>query len=366
MSETVDIPDGSVADDVGDFGNGAGREDATGAARCWVVSNGRAGTQNQALGLARALESRLALSVHIKLVALNKLWVPRPANMGGDPFRRLSQRGHLLRPPFPDLWIAAGNDTVPLTVAVKRHAPDVFTIQTQNPRVAPDQFDLVIPPAHDRLEGDNVLSMIGAPTPLTTKKIASARAAHADWFDGVPTPQIAVLLGGANKYKYLTPTLLDGLIANLKALAADGYGIFITSSRRTNPAHLVILRDGLRSDIEAGRIKLFEAADADVTGFNPYPGMLFEAAAILVTEDSVNMISEAAITGTPVYTIPLEGRYGKFGHFHKDMRRHGVTRRFEGAIEDWSYEPINETARVANEIADRLSSTGRFRAIAED
>ena len=328
--------------------------------RCWVVSNGRPGTQNQALGLARALERRLAMSVHVKQVVTNSSLRARAFGFNSDPFKKLTSSGHLLRPPYPDLWIATGRDIVALTTGIKKRSPETFTIQTQNPRVPLHNFDLVVPPEHDLLKGDNVLSMIGSPTPLTPEKITSMRAAHADWFADIPTPQIAVLIGGNNKTKWMTTEILDRLCHQLIALVDKGYGVIITSSRRTDANHLAILRENLKVALRAGTIKLFEASDAQVTGFNPYPAMLSDAAAILVTEDSVNMISEAALTGLPVYTIPLKGKYGKFGHFHKSMRRREVTRTFTGKIARWSYDPLNETERVAEEIANRLILTGNF------
>jgi mitochondrial fission protein ELM1 len=92
----------------------------------------------------------------------------------------------------------------------------------------------------------------------------------------------------------------------------------------------------------------------DGRGDNPYLGYLGLADALIVTVDSVTMISEAAATGKPVHVAELEGGSAKFRRFHAGMREGGITRPFAGRIEDWSYPPLDETGRVAAEVKRRL------------
>ncbi|MEL6791699.1 MAG: mitochondrial fission ELM1 family protein [Pseudomonadota bacterium] len=340
-------------------------------ARCWVVSNGRPGTQNQALGLARALQRillpQVTLSVQIKQIVVDRslpavlmgsLW--SGAKNGGrtGALKRLSPKGHLLRPPFPDLWIAAGNDSVPVTMAVKQENPATFTIQTQDPRVSPDAFDLVIPPHHDAIRGPNVLTMIGAPTPITKEKVAHARAAHDAWFVGVPERHVTVLLGGSTKRQWMSPAQTDTLIGQLRGLCGQGLGVLISGSRRTDARILTLLREAFAAQLKTGTVRLIDGAETTATGFNPYPAILANPMAILVTEDSVNMVSEAAMTGHPVYMIALSGSAGKFRHFYRAMNARGITRPFTGTIEPWAYAPFDETGRVARSIAKTLEAKG--------
>jgi mitochondrial fission protein ELM1 len=86
----------------------------------------------------------------------------------------------------------------------------------------------------------------------------------------------------------------------------------------------------------------------DGTGDNPYFGFLGLADAIVVTEDSVNMTSEAVATGKPVYVQPLTGRSRRLARFHAAMRARGSTRPFEGTLEHWSSMPQNDTEAVAS------------------
>ena len=92
----------------------------------------------------------------------------------------------------------------------------------------------------------------------------------------------------------------------------------------------------------------------DGSGDNPYFGFLALADAIVVTEDSVNMVTEAAGTGKPVYVQRLPGRSNRLARFHRLMRERGATRPFQGRLESWSYAPINDTEMVAAAVRQAL------------
>ncbi|MBT5646243.1 MAG: hypothetical protein HOJ41_00140, partial [Rhodospirillaceae bacterium] len=94
----------------------------------------------------------------------------------------------------------------------------------------------------------------------------------------------------------------------------------------------------------------------DGSGDNPYFGLLGLADAIVVTADSVSMVSEACATGKPVHVIELDGGSAKFARFHEALRRAGITRPFNGTLESWTYDAPDDTARVAAEIVHRISS----------
>jgi len=86
----------------------------------------------------------------------------------------------------------------------------------------------------------------------------------------------------------------------------------------------------------------------------PYFAFLALADAIVATEDSVNMVTEAAGTGKPVYIQALKGRSRQLARFHARMQERGATRPFEGRLETWTYAPINDTELVASAIRRAL------------
>ncbi|CAN0411073.1 unnamed protein product [Discosporangium mesarthrocarpum] len=144
----------------------------------------------------------------------------------------------------------------------------------------------------------------------------------------------------------MTEGVTQRLAANLKTLCDDhGAGLAVTASRRTGAENEKHLRAAL-----AGASSWFW----DGTGDNPYFGLLGLADAIVVTADSVSMVSEACATGKPVHVIELDGGSAKFARFHEGLRAAGITRPFDGTLETWTYDVPDDTAHIAAEIVHQL------------
>ena len=316
----------------------------------WVVHDGKIGMANQVIGLAEAVgfpfaEKRLAVRAPWRHLA-PQLWLNPLAALGAD--------GDRLTPPWPDLLIACGRLAVAPALAAKRaSAGHVFWVQVQDPRYARREIDLMVVPDHDPARGSNVVTTLGAVHRVTPARLAEGAQRFSPLLADLPRPIVAVLLGGDNRAYRLTEARLIALADQLAALARAGFGLAVTPSRRTGAVFERLLRE---------RLEGLRAFVWDGTGANPYFGLLALADAVLVTADSVSMVSEAAATGKPVHVIDLEGGSEKFAAFHAGMRRAGITRPFTGAIESWLYTPPDDTARAASEIRRRLSA--RLREVA--
>lgn len=315
----------------------------------WAVSDGRAGIENQALGLAEAIGRKLAIGVRRKRIAVTEPWRHLPRHLWGDPFAHLSASGHLLRGPYPDIWVAAGRLSVPYTIEVKRRAPEIFTVQTQDPRAPARLFDLIVPPRHDRLAGANVFPILGAPNRLTLEVLRDDAHALAPALERLPHPRVAVLIGGDSRAYRLSPARLAAILAALKGLTDAGAGLMVTASRRTGFENAARLSAALK---DAPGAYVWDGGP--VAGLkNPFFGFLGLADHILVTEDSTNMAAEAAATGKPVHLLALDGGSEKFDRFKRQFVDCGAARPFDGRLETWRYEPLRETERAADEVVRR-------------
>ena len=310
---------------------------------CWVVTDGKQGMEIQCLGLAEAI----GLRPEVKRIQVTKPWRWLPAGMIRRPLDTLGPKGDALAPPWPDLWIASGRQTVPLSRDMRAISGGrSFTVQVQNPVIDPACVDLVVTPDHDLLNAPNVLSTRGALGRVTPQRLTEAAEAFSGRYAQLPAPRVGVLIGGDNAVFRMTPQIMTGLTEKLARLAREeGCGLMITPSRRTGQRNEAILRKGL------------EGLPADVwdgSGENPYFGILGLADHLVVTGDSVNMVSEAASTGKPVHLVALEGGSAKFTRFHGSLEAAGITRPFTGRLDGWHYEPLVETQRVALEIRRRI------------
>ena len=310
---------------------------------CWVVTDGKAGMEVQCRGLAEAL----GLAPDIKRIQVTKPWRWLPPLCVPRPLDRLGPKGDRLVPPWPRLLIASGRQTVASAMAV-RGTGSTFTVQIQNPVVNPARFDLVITPQHDRLSGPGVVTTLGAMNLVTDRRLTEAAARWRPAFQSLARPLVAVLLGGDNRVYRMTPGRMRRLAEDLRTIAeTEGAGLAITASRRTGSANMAVLRETLR-DVPA---MIWEGE-----GENPYFGMLALADAIIVTADSVNMVSEAASCGKPVLVVPLDGGSSKFRRFHTAMEEAGHCRPFSGRLERWDAVPLRETEAVAQKIRPLLEA----------
>jgi mitochondrial fission protein ELM1 len=317
----------------------------------WVVSDGRTGIENQALGLAEAVQRLFPSVITVKRVrwraafdkfpsALKASWMLDPSSDAVEP---------AVGEAWPDLWIATGRATLPLSAAARRRSGGrTFVVQTQDPRWRNAAYDLIIAPAHDRIEGPNVLSITGSPHRVTRERLAEGAAAFADRLEPLPRPRVAALIGGRSRAFDLPDAHAADLAERIAgAVEAAGGSLMLTFSRRTPEAAKAAM---------TARLAHLPGLIWDGAGANPYFAFLNFADHVLVTEDSANMAAEAASTGKPVHILPMIPLKpaDKFARLHADLRERGAARPFDGTLESWSYEPLDDTARAARRVLERL------------
>lgn len=312
------------------------------ALSCWIVTDGKAGTENQCIGLANAL----GVKAEIKRVQLRAPWRWLTPYVKGFEEYAFSRKGSPIKGPWPQLLIASGRRSLPAVFAARRAMGDKITIiQLQDPKCDLSWFDLVAAPKHDMLEGPNVIQTLGALNKITPAQIETASNAQAKRFAGLAQPLISVIIGGTSAAYTFDEKQMTALVQKLEQLLWKTPGsLLITPSRRTGDANLKILKNKLGNH---PRVWIW-----DFVSENPYFAMLGLAEIILVTGDSVSMISEAATTGKPLYVIPLEGGNAKFERFHKNFLHAGITRVFNGQLDLWNYDPLRETEQVAVKVKE--------------
>ena len=325
----------------------------------WAVSDGRAGNAAQVRASISALaETQRWLQIgHIYglghrsdpvMLSPRAPWTWLPgANWPAPRLALPKAQRNQLKAPWPSLWLAAGRRSAPYTASVRGWSGgQTFTVQILDPKSDPEQFDLVVVPEHDSLEGPNVIRTTGSPTHFSEEAIEEAGQAFADLADENGKSAI-VVLGGNSKAHTFTRARADELMNELETLARKGWRLRITCSRRT-PVSIVTQMRGFADRIGAR----FWANEQD--GPNPYLAWLIYSDAAIVTEDSANMLSDAAWHRLPVHIAKLKGNAPKFDRLHASLIERGCARWFEGSIELWDYEPLREAARVADQIIEKL------------
>ncbi|MCW3475935.1 mitochondrial fission ELM1 family protein [Limobrevibacterium gyesilva] len=303
----------------------------------WTVAEGLAGLQSQAIGLAEAA----GLAAEARVLTPRGVWRHVPAAWWPAPLSAIEPAA--LAPPWPELVIGCGGKAAAVLAALRRKAR---TVIVQHPRMDIRRFDLVVAGRHDSLTGANVLVTRTAIHRVTPDRLAAAAAEWAPRLAHLPRPLVAVLVGGSNGRFRLDAPVGERLAAQLaEMMQRDRVGLAVTPSRRTDPQVRAALERTLRP---------LGAEVWDMTGDNPYFGMLALADAIVVTGDSVSMVSEAVATSAPVLLVPLPGRSHRIGLFMRGLIDDGRVRPYHGRLELWPTAPLDDTAAVAAEMCRRF------------
>lgn len=307
----------------------------------WVISDGAAGNERQALALASAL----GVPARVMALPLRAPWAwfaPRRFPGGRLALSARDRAG--FEAPWPDIAIGCGRGAALLTRMLRNlSGGDCYSVQILDPRIDPRHWDAVVAPAHDRLEGANVLTTLGSLNPVDDVWLESGREAFPD-FEALPRPRVAVLVGGPRRGIEFGDALSRKLVETVRA-AAQGGSVLATASRRTPPAFTAALRDALGG---------FPGLFWDGAGTNPYPGLLGWADRIVATPDSVNMLSEACATGVPVHTASGAPLPGKIARFHAALRERGLLT--EVGETRAAIAPLRETQAIAAALRKRMAA----------
>ena len=307
-----------------------------------LLTQGMHGMVSQVEGLARAL----GLTYKHQSIKLKPFWNLLPPKL-----TPISE--NLVKEKFvcdSKVIISCGRKSVIPSIALKKRlGKEIFTIHIQDPKVSLKHFDLVISPEHDNIKGDNVLTTKGAIHYLTKKEIKD----NLNYLNVNKEKKklVAFIIGGPNKYYNYNEQAIQQLFTKIKTLfTPDKYKIIIVPSYRTpekiikkafdtfNFNHIVIKTVDKKAYLSA-------LALADIS---------------VVTCDSTSMISEAAITGKPVYIAMMKPNKNnrRFKKFYSLLTDLGITRELKDSVEEWSYESLNEVNRVAPIIKTKMKTNG--------
>lgn len=258
----------------------------------WVLQTARSGDNAQALEIAR----RLGGGAAVKKVTFNALHNLPNWALGASLASLVPEAQRQIVPPWPDLVIAAGKRTVPVARWIKAASGGrAKLVQIGRPRAALTHFDLVIStPQYGLPKASNIVELalpFAAPQPVSQQEVSHWAEA---WKD-LPRPWSLVSIG-AGKF----PLRFGALeIRDLgEKLSGLGTSLIVTASPRTRPGVL----DALAMHVKNCPAKFYPWS----LGSNPYRAALVLADRVVVTSDSMSMVSEAINSGKPasIFRLP--------------------------------------------------------------
>ena len=307
-----------------------------------LLSQGMHGMISQVKGLAEALK----LSYKHKTIKLKPFWnlippklTPISANLLAEKFVCNSK-----------IIISCGRKSVIPSIALKkRFGDEIFNIHIQDPKVSFEHFDLIISPEHDNIKGDNILTTRGAIHYLTKKEIAD-NSKYLN-LEKERKKIVSFIIGGPNKYYNYSEEQIHYIFNKVKTLfSPDKFKIIIIPSYRT-PERVIK---------KAFNTFNFNHHVVKTVDKKAYLSSLSLADYIVVTCDSTSMISEAAVTGKPVYIAMMNSNSSskRFKFLYEQFKDLGIARELNDSIDNWSYDKLDEVNRIAPIIKKRMKSNG--------
>ena len=305
-----------------------------------LLTDGMHGMISQVEGLAKALD----LDYFHEKIELNSFWKMIPPNL--TPVSNLVFKK--IDVPEFDIIISCGRKSVIPSIYFKRNSKKkVFNIHIQDPKVSLNNFHFVIAPEHDSLNGKNDIISKGAIHYLTLEEIKNNQNYLEEKLKK-NKDYLLLVLGGPNKYYDYDDQNLINIFDKIKNISNNNnlQAIVIpsmrTPKRTINLAHELLGEENL----------IITNIDKKA-----YLSGLSLAKYIVVTCDSTSMISEAAITGKPIYIadIPAKKNDQRFKMFRELFSKLNITKNLNEKLEIWNYKSLNETARIAEEIKKQIS-----------
>ncbi|MBN1445566.1 MAG: mitochondrial fission ELM1 family protein [Candidatus Omnitrophica bacterium] len=289
-----------------------------------VLDDGIKGNLNQAMGIAEALAGKTEIfrvslkgpsyrlpsrkGTHplsgklLSFLCCLRLWNP-----GEKLLMRLLKEQKTIAGRNFDIIISAGSVLAPVNLLLGKTSDKTASVQIMTPSMVPLKFfDFLVIPFHDYLKIknkglNNLIVTMGATNRINEDFLANEKMKLGEIMR-LPSDKkkVGVVIGGDDQNYGISlnfiKKLLDALHKNEKECV-----FLYTTSRRTRMEVVFYLQNYLKESRST--------AYSEFPGYSEtshYPGMLSLCDLIIVTEDSVNMISEAASCGKPVIILGVE------------------------------------------------------------
>ena len=245
-----------------------------------LLTEGLHGMISQVEGLAKALD----LDYFHEKIELNSLWNLVPPSL--TPLKKFVFKNEINKD--YDVIISCGRKSVVPSIVLKKNSKkNIVNIHIQNPKVSVKNFDFIVVPDHDSLDGPNILVSKGAIHYLTTHEINKAKDYLLNKIEK-EKDGLTLILGGPTKYYNYSNENITQIFSKInKQILEKNLQLVVIPSNRTPGKIIQFAKEYFNKN----------CLIVDVVDKKAYLSSLALANYVVDTCDSSSMISEAALTG---------------------------------------------------------------------
>ena len=305
-----------------------------------LLTEGMHGMISQVEGLAKALD----LDFTHEKIELNNFWKLIPPKF--TPIKEFVFKNKINQ--NFDIVISCGRKSVIPSIFLKKKSKNkIVNIHIQDPKVSLKNFDFIVAPEHDSIEGKNVITSKGAIHYLRENELNE----NANYLKHLIKKEkiVTLIVGGPNKYYDYNEGIINEIFLKIKKnFIEKGFQLILIPSMRT-PEKII---DLAKNSFDNDQIII------DEVDKKAYLSSLKLSDYLVVTCDSTSMISEAAMTGKPIYIaqMPPTKQNKRFQKFFELFKNLNIVKDLENPIENWNYEKLNETDRISRYIKDHIKN----------
>ena len=300
--------------------------------KIWAVTDGSKGMISQVMGLSNQISKNITEIKTDLIFPWNKI------QPGFLPIYKWIFRNKFPKNNQPDIVISCGRKSVYFSLYCKKVFKDLINIHIQNPKISSKNFNFVISPNHDNINGSNIINSVGA-------------LHHINKYNkSINQNLVTCIIGGDNQHYYFDNKEANKLCNKLLEIKKNqnDLELNIVTSRRTSNIVKKILIEKLKN---FAKIWIGD-------GKNPYIESIQKSSYFIVTSDSTSMISEAAISGKPIYVhhLTFKRNSKRIENFHREFSDLGITKDLINFnhLSNWTYNSLNESERIAIIIKKRI------------
>ena len=304
-----------------------------------LLTEGMHGMISQVEGLAKALDLDFT---HHK-VELNNFWKfipPKLTPISNKVYKHFDATNY-------DIIISCGRKSVVPSIYLKKNSQKkIINIHIQDPKVNLKHFDIIVTPEHDGVTGDNVISSKGAIHYLTEQEISSSKDYLTGRLDNKKN-YLGLIIGGPNKYYNYSNQIIERVLLKVKKISElNKLQVIAIPSIRT-PKNIITMTSEILGENHVAINEVDKRAYLSTLAISKY---------LVVTCDSTSMISEAAITGKPVYVeeLPTKKNDYRFKKFRDLFTKLNIIKKLDKNLEYWTYKKLDESNRIAKEIKEKI------------
>ena len=300
--------------------------------KIWAVTDGSKGMISQVMGLSNQISKNITEIKTDLIFPWNKI------QPGFLPIYKWIFRNKFPKDKEPNIIISCGRKSVYFSLYCKKVFKNLINIHIQNPKISSKNFNFVISPNHDNIKGSNIINSVGALHHINKNNKSTNQNL------------MTCIIGGNNQHYYFDNKEANKLCNKLLEIKKNqnDLELNIVTSRRTSDIVKKILIEKLKN------IAKIWIGD----GKNPYIESIQKSSYFIVTSDSTSMISEAAISGKPIYVhhLTFKRKSKRIENFHREFSDLGITKDLINFnhLSDWTYNSLNESERIAIIIKKRI------------